>query len=201
MTAIRSLERENLIQFGGNQENRQARVALLNELVMDELDRTYIQSARRLSCQKNLGLARQFTRQHHLLRIPARQAAGQSVHRRCAHVISGDLFVSITGDRFAIRPAAARERRIADALEHQIFGDGEVSKHAHPVTIRWNMREAGGADRVRARVGGVLSADANPAGGWPAQPGDRLLKLRLTVPGHPGDAQDLPRAHFQSDAA
>ena len=64
-------EREDLAEFGRNQQHRAPPVAFGEKLAVNELGRADIDPARRLFGDQHARLMREFPRDHHLLQIAA----------------------------------------------------------------------------------------------------------------------------------
>ena len=64
-------ERYDLVKFRADDENCRARIPLLDDALMDELDRPHVQTAGRVRCDEQLERPRQLARKDHLLLVAA----------------------------------------------------------------------------------------------------------------------------------
>src|SRR5208282_5921419 len=69
-------QREDLVELDGDEQNRLACVALADDAFVDELDRTDVDSPRRLADQHDLWIALDLAREHQLLLVAARKVGG-----------------------------------------------------------------------------------------------------------------------------
>ena len=79
-------ERRDLVELGRDDDHRHARVARLDDALVDELDRADVESAGRLRGDEQPQLAAQLAGEHDLLRVAAGEPADLRVDGLGAHV-------------------------------------------------------------------------------------------------------------------
>ena len=75
-------ERADLLELQRHEQHAAARVALLEQLPVDELDRADVEAARRLRGDRDLRLLGELARDHDLLLVAAGERAGQRLRAR-----------------------------------------------------------------------------------------------------------------------
>ena len=81
---------EDLVELGRHEQHGRAGVALVDHLVVDELDAAHVQAARRLVEDEQLEVAVELARDDDLLLVAARERARVDRRRRRADVVLGD---------------------------------------------------------------------------------------------------------------
>src|SRR5271168_466278 len=112
-------QRENLVEFDGNQQHRLARVAQRDDAFVDEFDRADIDAARRLSHQDDGGIAVDLAREHDLLLVAAGEIGGLEQRRPRADVVGLHLRRLVRDDRPSVEQHALSIDRLLMKAEHR----------------------------------------------------------------------------------
>ena len=94
-------ELQNLFQLGGYEQNADAVIALIHDVLVDILDRADVQATRRMHCDQQFRLSADFTRDDHLLLI----AAGKVLRKlKAAGRFDAEIFDELIAIRINIFP-------------------------------------------------------------------------------------------------
>ena len=99
-------ERQDLVEFGRDEQDRGSPVAEFDDLLVDELDRPDVEAAGRLGDDEHLDVAGQLAGDDHLLLVAARERFDGHLDPRCPHVELVDENGRLVVDRLRVADAA-----------------------------------------------------------------------------------------------
>ena len=138
-------ERQNLIELERDEEDGSTLVALLDEPVVDELDRADVEPSRRLARHQDSGVTCDLAGDHDLLLVAAGERRGERRRRPATHV---ELLEQPAGERDqAARPNSQPKREfglVTVVVEPDVLGEREVEDEPAPLPV---LRDV--ADRPR----------------------------------------------------
>ena len=86
-------------------------------------------------------------------------------------------------------------------MQREVLGEREVEHEAAALPVLRDVADAEVDDVSRARARHVAAGNADVAGDGVPEAAQRLDELRLAVPVHPGERDDLARVRLERDAA
>ena len=161
---------------------------------MNGLDTRDVEPARGRRRDEDGRLAREFTSQHDLLQVAARELPGGNIWAGGAHVIALHHRARELANTPHQQQRAARCRRPSVRLQHDVRGDAESRRDARAESV---LRDVG--DARRDRLSRIAALQPTPCNGDRSvrrrtHSCNRLGELALTVPRDAGDSDDLPTA-------
>ena len=169
---------------------------------MDERGGADVHPPRRLAREQHRRGAGDLASHHDLLLVAAGEPRGREEGQQGAHVEALHESPRVLDDRPPPHQRAAVVAALAVAPEDGVLAGVELAHQAGALAVFRHMRQAHAARGGRA--GGAafarrgLAVDAHRARGDGKRPRHRFQEFGLAVPGDPGDADDLARAHGET---
>src|SRR5581483_10563268 len=191
----------DLVELERDEQDRAAAVALGDEALVHVLDRADVQAARRLSGDQDLRVARDLTRDDHLLLVPAGEGAGARPRAAAADVEVLDQLPGAGDEAARVQPAPLRIGLLRVVVERDVLRDRELEHEAAALPVLGDVADAevehpAGGDMMRD----VAAGDRDRAGGRAQEARERVDQLRLAVAVDSGDADDLARTYRERHA-
>src|SRR6267142_2280820 len=185
-------EGAQLVEIERDQENARAAVARRPERLVDAARSERIQPPRRMDRddQARRRPARELPGSHQLLLVASGEGRGAGQWIRRADIEAFDQLARLLAAPRAVDERPSRIRRQRMVAERQVLLHAERQTEAAPLAILGQVRHA----RAPRGGGGTVEGDVVPQRSGPVrspQPGEDLRELRLSVPVHAGDAEDL----------
>ena len=202
MTRIRSASERISSSSKGDEEDRAALIALLDESAVHELDRPHVEPRVGWAARRDARVAFDFTRDHDLLLVAARQRRGPRERSSAAHVERLEKPPRACDQPARKEPAETRVGRLVVVVERDVLGEREVE---HEPAARWRSsgmwpRPASSALRAPSFVISLPPTVTRPAWDF-RRPGHGVDQLRLAVPVDAGDPDDLACAYVERHVA
>src|SRR6185436_2697932 len=190
---------EDLVQLQGDEQHGSSLVALLDEAPMDELDGADVQAPGRLCGDEDLRIARDLAREDDLLLVAARKCLRECLRSPATDVELAYQVSCACDEVLRIEPAEPRRGRCSVVVERDVLGNGELEDETPSLPVLGNVPEPLVEVRPRGLSRQVHAADLDPTGLDLPEPRDRVDELRLTVPVHSRDPDDLTGFDLQRD--
>ena len=192
-------ERGDLVELGGDHEDRGPGVAARDDLLVDELDRPHVHAAGRLGGHEQRDVAGELAGDHDLLLVASGQLRGQRRDARCADVVLLDLLLRERLEPVELERASADEGLAVAPVEHEVLGDRELADQPLGLPVLGDEPDAGVEDVPDRAPDELLTVEADRPVDVVLQAEQGLGELGLPVALYAGDGEDLARADREAD--
>src|SRR3954447_23108138 len=190
---------QHLVELGRDEQDRRSRIALGDDLAVDELDAADIKAACGLIEDEQAQLTVELACDNDLLLVAAREGVDLVLGARRADVEGLDPLLGHAPDRGVVAQDPTRIGRSFVARQDEVVGDAEREDETEAMAVGRNVRDARPVHLARTLPGDVAAVEVDGAGGRLAQADDRLHELVLAVARNAGDAQDLAGTDLEVD--
>src|SRR5918993_5373459 len=116
-------EVHHFVEIEGDEEDAAALVTLGDELLMDELDRSYVETTGRLDGKEDVRLAMQLAGDDQFLLVSSRERPGRGVRSGSANVERSHQPFSQYAATWVVDPAARAERGLLGIPQEHVLGE------------------------------------------------------------------------------
>src|SRR5829696_7682211 len=193
-------EVHHLVEIEGDEEDAAALVTLDDELLVDELDRSHIETASWLHGKERVWLAMQLTGDDQFLLVASGERSGRSVRAGSTNVERSHQPVGQRPAVSVVDPASRAEWCLLGIAQEDILGQRKGEHEPTAVPVLRDVGESHAAARVGTGRGDVVALQEHAPALRPAQPGENLNQLGLSITLDAADAEDLAAAQLQIHA-
>lgn len=174
-------EADQLVEVGGDQQDRQPLAAGLADLVPDLRLRADVDAARRVGGDEQLGVVAHLAADDQLLLVAAGERGGGHVDAGRAHVVLGDDPLGVAAGRARVEEGTLGVGGLGDVAEDAVLPERGVQEQAVAVAVLGDVADAALAALPGRGARDVLAVQAQGAPGRLAHAHDGLDQFGLAV--------------------